>query len=314
MGPSRRFAPPARAGGGLLRSLAAFRGFTCAALAFQAASGADPPVDFTREIKPILAESCQRCHGAPDPGDPRKRPSGNLRLDSVGAALKGGKSGKAIIPGKRKESLLYKVLLGPVKMGGREIPAMPKSMRGAGSKLDSEKVELIGKWIDQGARGPKEPDLRKLPPASKKRGLTYQKDIRPILGASCFRCHGEEIQKGGLRLDGLEAFLKGGEDGKVILPGKSDQSLLLIAVSRLDDEKAMPPRPGRGMAGSGPTGGPGGGAPPGPGGGPGRPDGVPGEPDSGQAGGSDPRPGPPPKPLTAEEVGLIRAWIAQGAK
>src|SRR2546422_934453 len=80
-----------------------------------------------------------------------------------------------------------------------------------------------------------EPDLSKLPPPSDKKGLTYAKDIRPILEASCFRCHGgEDRPKGGLRLDSLEAALKGGEDGKVILPGKSKESMLVVAVSQLD--------------------------------------------------------------------------------
>src|ERR1041384_1885784 len=86
-------------------------------------------------------------------------------------------------------------------------------------------------------------DLSKLPPAAAKKGLTYAKDIRPMLEASsCFRCHGEEKQKGELRLDSLEALLKGGEDGKVVLPGDSKKSLLVVAVAQIDDEIAMPPK------------------------------------------------------------------------
>src|SRR5258708_2528645 len=93
-----------------------------------------------------------------------------------------------------------------------------------------------------------EVDLSKLPPVSSRPGVTYEKDIRPIFEASCFRCHGEERHRGELRLDSLEAALKGGED-KVILPGKSKESLLVIAVAQLDDEKAMPPKRGPGVAG-----------------------------------------------------------------
>jgi hypothetical protein len=140
----------------------------------------------------------------------------------------------------------------------------------------------------------KDVDLSKLPPVGQQKGVTYTKDVRPILQASCFGCHGEKRQKGGLRLDSLEAALKGGEDGPVIKPGKSVNSQLVIAVARLDEESAMPPqmKPGRGPGGGGPGGG--GGNPPGPGG----PGGF----------------GPPPKPLTTEQVSLIRAWIDQGAK
>lgn len=148
-------------------------------------------------------------------------------------------------------------------------------------------------------------DLSKLPPAATKKGVTYAKDIKPLLEASCFRCHGEERQKADLRLDSLAAALKGGEDGKVIVPGDSKKSLLVVAVAQIDDEIAMPPKrkPG-GRGGPGGQGGPGGRPPGGPGGGPGG-QGGPGGP-----GGF----GPPPKPLTAEQVGLVRAWIDQGAK
>jgi len=85
-------------------------------------------------------------------------------------------------------------------------------------------------------------DVSKLPPASDKKGVTYVKDIRPILEASCFRCHGEEKQKGDLRLDSREAVLKGGEDGKVAVPGDSKKSLLVFAVAQIVDDIAMPPK------------------------------------------------------------------------
>jgi len=145
-----------------------------------------------------------------------------------------------------------------------------------------------------------EVDLSKLPTPSSKKGLTYAKDIKPLLEASCIRCHGEEKQKGDLRLDTLEAVLKGGENGKVVVPGKGKESLLVVAISQLDEETAMPPK----RKGGGP-GGPGGNRP-----GPGGPGGPP--PGGGGFGG----PGGPnmPKPMTAEEVGLVRAWIDQGAK
>lgn len=152
-------------------------------------------------------------------------------------------------------------------------------------------------------------DLNKLPPASEKKGLTYAKDIRPMFEASCIRCHGEEQQKGGLRLDTREALLNGGKHGKAILSGKSKESHLVIAAAQIDDETAMPPkrRPG-GRGGTAQAGGPGGGQP---GGAP--PQSNPGGAPKGPGGPRGPG-GPPAKPLTAEQVGIIRAWIDQGAK
>src|SRR2546426_3033515 len=83
-------------------------------------------------------------------------------------------------------------------------------------------------------------DVSKLPPAADKKGLTYAKDIRPIFQASCFRCHGQERPKGDLRPDSLEAVLKGGKDGKVVIPGSSKKSPLVFAVAQVNEDLAMP--------------------------------------------------------------------------
>jgi hypothetical protein len=98
------------------------------------------------------------------------------------------------------------------------------------------------------------PDLSKLPAPSGHKGVTYEKDIRPILQETCFRCHGAERQRGDLRVDSLESLLEGGEDGKIVVPGQSAKSPLVIAVAQLDDETAMPPKRGRGGPGGGPGG------------------------------------------------------------
>ena len=108
-------------------------------------------------------------------------------------------------------------------------------------------------------------DLSKLPPVSSRKDVTYAKDIKPILEKSCFKCHGAEKQKGKLRVDSLEAILKGGEDGKILEPGNSAKSGMVVAIARLVEDDAMPPT------------------------------------DKGT-------------PLTPEQVGLVRAWIDQGAK
>jgi hypothetical protein len=153
------------------------------------------------------------------------------------------------------------------------------------------------------------PDLSKLPPAAKQEGLTYAKDIKPILQSSCFGCHGPQRQRGGLRLDSLERVLEGSEDGKVIVPNKSEESPLVLAVARVDEKKAMPPKPRPpGKSGKG-------GPPPTSGSGTNTAkSGAAAAPPGGGAGGPRGPMGPPPKPLTIEQVALIRAWVDQGAK
>lgn len=139
-------------------------------------------------------------------------------------------------------------------------------------------------------------DAAKLPAASAQKDITFAKDIKPMFEASCFRCHGEKQKKGGVRVDSVEAILKGGKEGKIVEVGNAVKSDLLIAVSQLDPEMAMPPKPKARKGGpSGPGGEPHAGGTNAPAGGP---------------GGNQ----PPAKPLTAEQVGVVRAWIDQGCK
>ncbi len=102
-----------------------------------------------------------------------------------------------------------------------------------------------------------------LPPATSRK-VDFESDIRPIFAASCLSCHGPKKRKGGLALHLKAEALAGGDDGLVIVPGKSAESRFITYVARLDDDHPMPPE------GAG-------------------------------------------KPLTPDQVGLLRGWIDQGA-
>ncbi|MBL9174034.1 MAG: PSD1 domain-containing protein [Verrucomicrobiales bacterium] len=97
------------------------------------------PVDFTRDIAPLLADRCYGCHG------PKKQESG-LRLDDAAAAKAGGEHGPLIVPGKSGESILVAVLAG----AHSELAQMPKK----GDKLTPEEIGKIRAWVDQGASWP----------------------------------------------------------------------------------------------------------------------------------------------------------------
>src|SRR5829696_4942435 len=84
----------------------------CAALltlglgAGRAAAADAPKIDFAKQIKPIFAENCYKCHGA-------EKQKGKLRLDTVEAITKGGGEGKALEAGAPEDSPLYLRLVLP---------------------------------------------------------------------------------------------------------------------------------------------------------------------------------------------------------
>ena len=71
--------------------------------------------------------------------------------------------------------------------------------------------------------------------------VDYVQDIKPILSRRCYSCHGALKQKNDLRLDTAALAIKGGSSGAAIVPGKSDESLLIDAVTGADGVKKMPP-------------------------------------------------------------------------
>src|SRR5262249_26603663 len=68
----------------------------------------------------------------------------------------------------------------------------------------------------------------------------FEKNVRHVLVANCFSCHGPEKHKGGLRLDSQAAMLAGGDSGPAMLPGKPDDSRLIKAI-RYEGAIHMPP-------------------------------------------------------------------------
>ena len=92
---------------------------------------------FEKKIRPVLAETCFRCHGG-------QKTSGKLRIDSAEALTKGGESGPALVPGNPDESLLLKAIR-------REegVSAMPPD-----KPLPREVVADFTAWIKAGAKWP----------------------------------------------------------------------------------------------------------------------------------------------------------------
>ncbi|MDQ3012728.1 MAG: DUF1549 domain-containing protein [Acidobacteriota bacterium] len=104
-----------------------------------AAKAQQDQVNFNRDIEPIFAANCYQCHSA-------KKASSQLRLDAKTAAMKGGLSGIVIVPGNSKDSRLVHRILGL-----NDEARMPM-----GGQLKPEQIELIKRWIDEGAAWPED--------------------------------------------------------------------------------------------------------------------------------------------------------------
>ena len=102
------------------------------------------PVDFVRDIQPILRDNCFECHAG-------KTEKGGLNLGVKAKAFRGGDSTGAIVAGKSDKSLLIQLVSGVDK--DRVMP--PKGKK----RLSKQQIGLLRAWIDQGARWPDGADI-----------------------------------------------------------------------------------------------------------------------------------------------------------
>ena len=94
--------------------------------------------DFNSQIAPLLTKYCVACHNADDA-------EGGLNLESFQAMMKGGKGGAVLLPGRAELSRLVRVI------EGKASPKMPPE----GNEAPTEnELQMLGDWINAGARGP----------------------------------------------------------------------------------------------------------------------------------------------------------------
>jgi len=181
------------------------------------------PVDFKQQVKPLLEQSCLKCHGT-------EKPKGGLRLDTRANAVKGGDDGTALVPGKPQESPLYTTTI-LADDHDDVMPPQPKER-----KLTKAETDLLKTWIEQGAAWPEDVTL------SAVRKVDFVKDIQPIFEMNCLSCHKEGNKKGGLRMDTKELAFGGGDSGKGVVPGKPKDSLVYTStIASTNDDRLMPP-------------------------------------------------------------------------
>ena len=197
-------------------------------------------IDFARDVEPVLASACIRCHGA-------ALPQGRLRLDSRAGLLAGGASGPVVVAGNAPASLLYQRLV---------IDDPAKRMPWLTDPLSVSQIDTLRRWIDEGAAWPVDravSEARSSAPArpvaiaatlpAQGSRLEFNRDVRPILSDNCFACHGPDRNRrqAGLRLDREESAKQRLASGSVaIVPSDPEKSALLWRVTHEDEQKRMP--------------------------------------------------------------------------
>ena len=103
-------------------------------------------VDFAKDVFPILERNCTECHRATyvDENGRRRRPKGRVMLDTL-ANIKKSKRGKLFVAKKPDDSIIMESITLPADDEDRMPP--PKK----GPPLSKQQVDLVKRWIEQGA-------------------------------------------------------------------------------------------------------------------------------------------------------------------
>ena len=179
-------------------------------------------ISFTTAVAPILSARCGRCHASDS--------KGNFNLATYTALMKGPPEGVVIFAGDIVGSRLIETI---------ETGDMPRG----GGKVSPAELKILKDWIMAGAKfdgpdpaapiaagaTPEPPRPRlKVSKATGKETVSFAGDVAPLLVESCKGCHIDAMRvSGGLNMNTFAQLLRGGDSGDVIVPGNSEESLLV---------------------------------------------------------------------------------------
>jgi hypothetical protein len=180
------------------------------------------PVDYLRDVKPLLTGRCYACHGA-------LQQKGALRLDTAKFVREGGNSGPVVVPGKSADSLLVAHVT--ASGGKRRMP--PADL---GEALSEKQVALLRSWIDQGANGP----VDEKPEADPKDHWSFRAPVRPAVPPFSRDPRGSAGQD---RVrNPIDAFLAVGREKHGLTPQPAAERATLLRRVTLD-LTGLPPTP-----------------------------------------------------------------------
>jgi hypothetical protein len=182
------------------------------ALSLSRLAAAEGEVQFLRDVRPILAARCFRCHS-----EELDKQEAGLKLDRFETLMKGSDEGAVIVAGKSGES----------KLVARITAADDMRMPPEGKPLTEAEIAKIRAWIDQGAKGPPEGAEAKVD------HWAFQKPVRPAVPTLANR---------GYVRNPIDAFVAARHDELKLTPvGEAPKQVLLRRVYL--DLIGLPPTP-----------------------------------------------------------------------
>ncbi|MFN8940715.1 MAG: PSD1 and planctomycete cytochrome C domain-containing protein [Acidobacteriota bacterium] len=167
---------------------------------------AQTPVDFQRDVEPVLKRSCHGCHGA-------AQQLGGLRLDARETTFRGGVSGPSVVAKSAKDSTLYQRIAGlgdqaRMPMGGKPLPL--------------DQIALIERWINEGAIWPDNAGVKS---AEVKKHWAFLPPQRPAL---------PKTSQPAWTRNGIDAFVLAKLDAEGLKPSPEAEKTTLLRRLSLD--------------------------------------------------------------------------------
>ncbi len=114
-----------------------------------ALTGCERQVSYSADVKPVLDNYCIQCHSGAGEGEA----ASGFSVDNYDSLMRGTKFGKVVVPGSSMSSSLYLVVAEKTDPKIHMPPHHDDSLaQGRGFALSRQNVEIIGTWIDQGAK------------------------------------------------------------------------------------------------------------------------------------------------------------------
>ena len=192
------------------------------------------PISFSEVIAPMLVANCGNCHVSES--------RGRFGMATYTALM----NSRHVVPGQPVESRIAQMI---------DTGEMPKG----GGKVSDEDFAALKQWIAEGANSDADEnanlgslnaaDPNRVPPpeslavavATGKESVSFSRDVAPILLENCGGCHIDANQpRANLNMTNFAGLLRGGDNGAIVKPGSSGDSLLIKKLNGTADGVRMP--------------------------------------------------------------------------